>query len=669
MFKLFIILIYSIMTDSNQIHFFLDETEEVSKIVFQTPEYTQYAVTAPVYNDSKKSIVIGFMNISKEIYSLDKNLNTIPGVTNAVYQYSINWANITNIPGVSAFSIIPGDKVVSNGSTEETGTYTGAVDDVNSSGNFLNYAGIVVKIKDVTNISQYTLIYGASSLSPPISFPEKSKIQKVQKFLDANNASSKAPFSAVTFGNAFTGQEVFIGSGNAGSKGEPVSPDMYWRWASNTKMLGSLSIAAALEDGIINSLDELVYKYIPEFSRITQYVSDSTPGVGSDAYGTPKYNMVLTTPPLNPDGTNLGQSITIRMLLNCSTGLAYTFPGIGNSRNNFVTPFQNTKSGQNFIAYLQNIENNPDPWADINTAAYVNVKNVTYTKLIIDRVTKFPLLVKPGTSNVYDHGISFINAVIGKALQMKGINQTCGDYIKSRIFTPLGMTTTWLNSGSLDPPSDALSKLTNGFFVRQNYPNGYTDPQSRGPLVKNGIVYSVFDSVTDGDGMKNQMLDICLQKHEPYDILAGGASGSACGTMTDFCKLLKLIINKGYDTSSNTRILSEQSIEWMLAPIYTLERLSLGLSLPNTGLLNLLNPAATWCGGFQKFMENKELPFAIGPNTYQWGGYFGTSCYFDTKTGNYSISGTQASAASWKVNPTDAPFQPDAYKIWRLLTG
>ena len=655
--------------NSNQIRCFLDNTEEVTKIVIQTPEYTQYVVNAPVYNDSKKSVVIGFMNISKEIYSLDTNLNAIPGVTNAVYQYSINWADITNVPGVSAFSIIPGDKVISKGSTEVIGTYTGATDGVNSSGNFLNYNGNVVKIKDATNIRKYTLIYGDSSVNPPLSFPTTSQIKQVKDFLDANNASSKAPFSAVTFGNAFSGQEIFIGSGNAGPKGEPVSPDMYWRWASNTKLIGSLSIAAALEDGIINSLDEFVYKYIPEFSRITQYISDSTPGVGTDAYGTPKYNMVLTTPPLNPNGTNLGQSITIRMLLNCSSGLAYTFSGIGNSRNNSVTPYQNTKSGQNFIAYLQNVEANSVPWADINTAGYVNAKNVTYTKLIIDRVTKYPLLFKPGTVNVYDHGISFISAVIGRALQMKGINQTGADYTKNRIFTPLGMTTTWLNCGSLDPPSDVLSKLTNAFFVRQDYPNGYTDPKSRGPLVKNGIVYRVFDSVTDGDGMKTQMLDNCLQKHDPADILAGGYSGTACGTMTDFCKLLKLIINKGYDTSSNTRILSEQSIEWMLAPIYTLERLSLGLSLPNTGLNNLLNPAATWCGGFQKFMENKELPFAVSPTTYQWGGYFGTSCYFDTKTGNYQISGTQASGASWKVNPTDPAFQPDAYKIWRLLTA
>jgi CubicO group peptidase (beta-lactamase class C family) len=210
--------------------------------------------------------------------------------------------------------------------------------------------------------------------------------------------------------------------------------------------------------------------------------------------------MVLTTPPLTPDGRNLGETITIRMLVNCTSGMGYSFWGLGNTRNIFVNSFAGTESGQNFIAWLQNIENSALPYDHTYTSSYVNYKDVTETDALIHRIKDYPLLYEPGTTNVYDNGISWAAAVVGKALQLKGVDQTAAQYCQTRIFTPMGITNSWLDCGSLNPPDDVLKKLTNAFFVRQDYSNGYDDAESRGPLVDNGIIYKVFDPVTEGDG-------------------------------------------------------------------------------------------------------------------------------------------------------------------------
>ena len=504
--------------------------------------------------------------------------------------------------------------------------------------------------------------------------PTNKQIVTVQEYLDTNNAASKAPFSACTFGNAFTGNEIFIGSGNAGPNGEPVNSSMYWRWASMSKLLGQLTLGAALEDGLIESVDEPVWHYIPAVGNIYQYVSGSTLGTGDDSFGTPNYNQVITDVGTGSvsDPDNLGKKITIRMLINSSSGFGYSFWGIGSSRAIFVDGFQSTPPGQNYIAWLQNIEANSS-YADTITSSYDNMINTTFTESVIERLN-YPLLCVPGTTNIYDTGITFLGAVISAALAKKGILQTSAQYTQSRILTPLGMTKSWLNCGSLNPPSDVSTKLTNAYFVRQDTPSSISGSYQKGADVEYDTLYGVFDADADGDGFKSQALNVFTQQETinylSNDNYAGGYDWSGCGTMSDYCKLLKLLINKGYNPTTKTRILSKQTVEWLLSSKYSLTRLAQGLNAPNAGLINLLNPSATWCGGYSKFIEGTDtLPYACGPNTYTWGGYFGTTFYFDTETGNYMFSGTQASLASWQLSTSTKPFQPDAAFIWKTLTS
>jgi len=283
----------------------------------------------------------------------------------------------------------------------------------------------------------------------------------------------------------------------------------------------------------------------------------------------------------------------------------------------------------------------------------------------------------PGTENIYDTGTTFLGAVISAALMKKGIQQTAAEYTQSRIFNPLGMTKSWLNCGALNPPQDVLTKLTNAFFVRQDTPNSILGSYQKAPSVAYNTLYRCFDANADGDGFTNQELHVYTQpKISNYilnDSYAGGYDWGGCGTMSDFCKLLKLLINKGYDVASKKQILSRQSVEWILSAKMSPETSAKGMNLPNSGLANILtrpdNNKSVWCGGFVRWVEGDTMSYGTSQHLYGWGGYFQTNFTFDTETGFYMMYGSQASAASWQLNTASKPYQPNGSYIIDRLTS
>jgi CubicO group peptidase (beta-lactamase class C family) len=504
-----------------------------------------------------------------------------------------------------------------------------------------------------------------------ITMVSKKQIKEVEELLKTNNQLSGAPFSACTFGNAFTNKEIFIGAGY-GRKCQKINKDMYWRDASMTKLLGLLMLGTSLEDGIISSIDDKVSKYIPEFSRINSYVSGSTPVLDSngnqtfDKYGTPRYTQIITTEP------GLGDTITIKMLLLCNSGMAYQSPYAIGFRRSAIDLYKNTQSGQNYIAFIQNIENTNGS-IDMQ-AAYYNHQEDTYTESILRRIASYPLLYKPGSStfNTYDIGISVIGGVIGGGLKLKGIKKNGAEYCKERIFEPMGIKNFWLCAGSLNPPCDAKKKITESIFVRKNNIDGQA-----GPYVQLNTLYRVFDKQAEGDGFVIQAKNMFLRKKnkDAYktDILAGGYDCSGCGTMHDFCLFLQLLINKGVNISNSKRILTEQTINWLLSPKYIIGQ---QLTSFGPGTQNLLGTSEgtnqNWIGGASNYYTNSPLvPFPSSSFTFRWGGYWGTSFYFDISTGNYMMSGTQVSGASWYLPaiPTGTTYQPNAVLLWKILAS
>ena len=486
----------------------------------------------------------------------------------------------------------------------------------------------------------------------------KEKIQKVKTLLKTNNLASGALFSACLFGNAFTNDKVFIGEGN-GRKGKPLNCCMYWRWASMTKLLGLITLGAALEDGLI-TLDDQVSKYIPEFKAINSYVSGSERQPGTDAYGTPNYKMIVTTE------EGLGDKITIRNLIQSNSGLGYNFWGVGSTRN-VLNAFAGTQNGQNYISFIQYMETVASPTTGFidPITSYYDRYNPSSTQLILDRI-KYPLVNKPGEDNIYGIDLLILGAVIGRALQMKGINKTGADYVKTRIFDALEIKNSWIAGGDLQPPKDVSKRLVDSFFVRQNNIDG-----KKGPLVKLNTMYRCFDAQAVDDGFTTLSKNFFLKsKITNNNNLTGNLESSGVGTLGDFARLMRLLINKG--KYNGKQILSTQTVEYLLTAKIAE---GVGIYAFGEGTLNLLGPNDSWVGGSTKIKATaSNLEFPIGENTLRWGGYYGNTFYFDVKTGNYMVSGTQAPFASWYLpvlpdgKPPSSTYEPNALEIFSILS-
>jgi len=511
--------------------------------------------------------------------------------------------------------------------------------------------------------------------------PQPTPNTKIQNFLINNNTESGAPFSVCNYGNAFTGSETFVGEGN-GRDDIPVNSGMYFRYASMTKTLGIIVLGAAMEDGYITSLDDSVSKYISEFNATGSYVDPTsvTPGVGFDAYGSPNYTM--TTIPFNL------ATITIRHLVTMTAGFGYSFLGNSTLRsvlNGLPEPSGNdlTLCNRNtFIAWLQYLESGSYGQADTLDELYRSTNPTTYTNAIINRIQNIPFLFLPGTQCLYDICATIMGAVVGSALQQNGINKTSTEYLQSRILSPLKIKSIWFNCGSSQPPSNAESNITDAYFVRNDTFIGET-----GLYINNvgdgsgdyNTLYRCSNPDTLGDGFTNQCTSPFFQNSGGVttDRLAGGYDWSGCGTLSDFCKILKFLIKKGKNAQGN-QVLKSQTIEWMLSPKNPVGQ---EMWLFGNSTANFMYPCASWCGGFAKFMANSPLlPFPCGPNTYYWQSYFGLHFYFDTETGNYMVSGTQSPVSSWYyqnnyltsspygVFPATVSHEPNDVELWKLST-
>jgi CubicO group peptidase (beta-lactamase class C family) len=554
------------------------------------------------------------------------------------------------------------------------------------------------KKKSKKNKSNKNKSLSKRSKNKSLSKRSKNKIlnSKISKYLIDNNNKSGAPFSICNYGNAFTGVETFIGEGQ-GRVNTKVNSDMYFRYASMTKSIGMTCLAAALEDGYIESLDDPISKYISQFNTKGSYIDpESVVFKGKfDSFGTPKYS--ATTIPYDFN------NITIRHLTTASAGFGYSFLGIGTLRsimNEISDPskdplLKDSCNRNTFIAWLQLVEKkHPKVDADTIASFYNNSDddnfNETFTQSILNRL-KFPLLFKPGTQTLYDTCTTIMGAVVGAALQKKGIKKTSTQYLQSRILSPLGISSMWFNCGSSQSPNDAKTNLTDAYFVRNNTFKKSANSKNvdvvskeqvinttgKGKNVVTNKLYRCFDPTTNGDGFTSQSTKPYFQDYvgiEGGDTLAGGYDWSGCGTIPDFCKLLKFFILKGKNSQGH-QILKSQTIEWLLTP-KTKEGDRMWCF--GNGAADFMHKSAAWSGGFANFLPNHpELPFDCGPNTYYWQCYYGMHYYFDTETGNYMVAGTQVPVTSWYkqipnidtypygINHTTS-YEPDSLYLWKL---
>ena len=159
----FVKFLYTINFIMSKISFYVNKDQEVITSSIMNNETAQFTVKAPVYADSNTLINIGVLTIIKNIYNLDSSGNVQDG-TNALWQYYVDWAPVTNIKGVAVFrQSIEGNNLLyspdENNATEIPGIYFGGCLGAESTGDFSNYGGLMLKIKDTSPIVHFILDY------------------------------------------------------------------------------------------------------------------------------------------------------------------------------------------------------------------------------------------------------------------------------------------------------------------------------------------------------------------------------------------------------------------------------------------------------------------------------------------------------------------------------
>jgi len=304
-----------------------------------------------------------------------------------------------------------------------------------------------------------------------------------------------------------------------------LKKDDIFRIASQTKAITSLAVMMLWEEGKF-LLDEPVSKYIPEFKNPTIL---QTFNAKDSSY---------TTRPAK-------REITIRHLLTHSSGIDYAV--IGSEDFKAIYAKAGVPSG---------IGNNNEKLGD---------------KIKI--LAKLPLKFEPGEKWQY----SLSDDVLGYLIEVVS-GMTFDEFLRKRIFTPLGMNDTYFYL-----PKEKHSRLVT------LYEGG------EGGKIKS-IKSTAYDNVDPN------------YPNTAGNYFSGGAGLSS--TVEDYAKFLQLFLNKG--EYNGTRLLSRKTVELMLTDQHIKETGPFGLGF-----------------GLETESNDHESPYSIG--SFFWGGAFNTHYWADPK--------------------------------------
>lgn len=263
-------------------------------------------------------------------------------------------------------------------------------------------------------------------------------------------------------------------------KGVPMTTDTLFRIASMSKAVTSVAIMMLVEEGRLH-LEDPVSRYIPSFARTTVVVpppAGTAPGAAAAAAG--------SAPAVRP--------ITIRHLLTHTAGISY---GNGN-------PFEADYRAANVIGWYFADKSEP-----IGTT--------------IDRLARLPMDAQPGDRFVYGFNTDILGVVVERVS-----GQSLADFFRTRIFTPLKMTST-------------------GFYV---------DPAQADRLATVYGIASVGAPITKapepGMGQGHYV-------NGPRVSYSGGAG--LVSTASDYARFLQMLLNGG--VLDGARLLSPKTVELM----------------------------------------------------------------------------------------------------------
>lgn len=311
--------------------------------------------------------------------------------------------------------------------------------------------------------------------------------------------------------------------------GTPLSADSVFRIYSMTKPVVSAAMMMLFEEGRW-TLDDPVTRFVPEFAGLK----------------------VCTG--LDPDGrmttVDAVRPPTMRELLSHTAGFGYGL-----------------------------FDHHPVERAFTET----EVLHAEGHQQFIDRVASIPLLFQPGTEWFYSVATDLLGAILTRIS-----GEPLGDFLKRRIFDPLGMVDTGFHASG---NADRLVR-----FYRDDGEGGLAE-------------------TTRAFGKPIQ--DFA----RPPRREAGG--GGLVSTALDYGRFCQMILNKG--ELDGARLLSPVAVELMATNVIP----DAVLAVSNPLRLLPFNPAFGMGLGFSVMKDPRRMGSVEGPGTLAWGGMGGTWFWID----------------------------------------
>jgi CubicO group peptidase (beta-lactamase class C family) len=223
-----------------------------------------------------------------------------------------------------------------------------------------------------------------------------------------------------------------------------------------------------------------------------------------------------------------------------------------------------------------------------------------------------PLLAQPGERWMYDVSINVLGALIGRVS-----GQSLGQFMRERIFDPLGMKDT-----AFRVPAEKAERLA-GFYFFDRQANAL----------------KTFEDTTHSTWLAEP----------PFEAGAGGLAS----TIDDYFAFSRMLLNKG--ELAGQRILSRASVELMTSDQVTPEQ--------RVGAELFFGSHSSW--GFGLAVDTKRREIYQNPGRFGWTGGFGTTAYIDPAEDLIGILLTQRMMDSPEAPRVFTDFWTTAYEAAR----
>ena len=339
----------------------------------------------------------------------------------------------------------------------------------------------------------------------------------------------------------------------------PMKDDTIFRIYSMTKPITSIAFMMLVEQGLV-ALDEPVHKYIPEWKNLGVFQAGTSPAF-------------MTRPPTRP--------MQIVDLLPHTSGLTYGFQ----QRSNVDAAYRDKQIGA--------VE-----------------KAGTLDSMIAD-LAAIPLEFSPGEAWNYSVSTDVIGYLVGK---ISGI--PFQQFLKERIFNPLGMTDT-----DFFVPAEKAHRFAACYNATAGGMMSFHSPNAKGSLT------------LQDDPKTSSFLS-------PPDFISGG--GGLCSTAADYLTFCRALLNGG--ELGGVRLIGPKTLALMAS-----NHLPGNRDLPE--MSRSMFAEATYNGigfglGFSVTMDPAKTLIAGSPGEYAWGGAATTSFWIDPAEELIAIFMTQVLPSS-----------------------